>query len=402
MRSPFVRFLCNRIFRLCLLFACAGSVVLALPAFAADGVGNVIFIKPGAYVLRGGQRLPLEQKSRIEQKDTLVTDQTGKLQVIFDDDTTVALAPNTLLVVETVIPEGTPRFKTHISKGLARFITGKIVEKNPEGFEISTPQGTVGIRGTMVGVETDGSITSTHHISGSAILTFGGAVIPAGSTGTIGPSGGRPEVAPMSESTRMRIMDNTSGGLSSGTTGGASHYKGSGQYDGASISEDGTSGSDGSIVLDSVNASLFGALSGPPLMGHFNDSIRAPFITSALKGEVTGNFGLASSASASLNFGFTANLVQGSVSNGWINGNGSDMGKLNYVQANGHISSKDFHVSGFTSQNAQHDPTGTYLNGQIETQGNSLTITGMNGYIQNGTHSASVRFTQGNAVFVLH
>ena len=383
MRSPFVRFLCSRIFRFCLLFVCAGSVVLALPAFAANGVGNVISITPGAYVLRDGQRLPLEQKSRIEQKDTLVTDLAGKLQVIFDDDTTVALAPDTLLVVETFIPEGTPKFKTHLSKGMARFITGKIVEQNPEGSEISTPQGTVGLCDTMVGVETDGSFTSTHHISGSSILSFSGVAIPSGSTGTLGPGGDRPNVAPMSEGTRQRIMDNTGGG----------------QYNGASVSEGGT-GNGGITALELGALSQFKALNGSLIMGQFNDSIRSSFVSPALRGDVTGTFGLTSSASATLNFGFTVDLAQGIVSKGWINGDGADLGRLNYVEANGLITPVDFHVSGFTSMKTEHDPTGTFLNGHVDTQGNSLTITDMGGIITNGHASSPVSFTQGNAVFV--
>ena len=387
MRSPFMHFLFSRVLRFCLLFVCAGSVVLALPAFAANGVGNVISIKPGAYVLRGGQRLPLEQKSRIEQKDTLVTDQTGKLQVIFDDDTTVALAPNTLLAVETVIPEGTPKFKTHISKGLARFITGKIVEQNPEGFEISTPQGTVGIRGTVVGVETDGSSTSAHHISGSAILTFSGAVIPTGSTGTIGPSGGRPNVAPMSEGTLLRIMGNTGGDLSGAATGGTGTYQGGGQDDGTSVSE---TGSNLTSLLVHQNSS--------PVQDNFN-AMRAPFTSTALKGEVTGNFGLLYSMSAALNFGFSVNLLQGSVSGGWINGWGDDLGTINYVDGSGSISSTNFHVSGFTSRSADKDPTGTFLSGHVETQGNTLTITDMNGRIETGHSGGTVDFTPGQADF---
>ena len=34
-------------------------------------------------------------------------------------------------------------------KGVFRFLTGQIVKKNPKSFEISTPFGTMGTRGTL-------------------------------------------------------------------------------------------------------------------------------------------------------------------------------------------------------------------------------------------------------------
>jgi hypothetical protein len=81
--------------------------------------------------------------------------------VLFKDHTTVALGSNTTLSLQTIVPEGAnPEFNAHVVQGIARFITGKIVEKNPKGFAVSTPEGTIGIRGTIFVVQVfDGKTT---------------------------------------------------------------------------------------------------------------------------------------------------------------------------------------------------------------------------------------------------
>ena len=75
---------------LCLILLVAGTC-------AAKDVGQVISYKAGVTAQRGGQPVALEMKSPVGDRDVLTTDATGRAQILFDDDTTVALGSNTSL-----------------------------------------------------------------------------------------------------------------------------------------------------------------------------------------------------------------------------------------------------------------------------------------------------------------
>lgn len=154
--------------------------VLAGPVCAGE-VGRVIALTPGAFAERGGDTVALSLKSPVHANDVLVTDSTGKVQVLFDDDSSVSLSPGTRLALQTVIPQGdAPAFKASLGEGMARFITGKIVERNPEGFSVMTPESTIGIRGTIFAVRRDGysATTSVYVLNTARQVIVNGITIP--------------------------------------------------------------------------------------------------------------------------------------------------------------------------------------------------------------------------------
>ena len=143
-----------------ILFGLASLLFLASPCFATE-IGKVITLVPGVAVERGGQRIPLALKGSIELHDTIVSDATGKAQIIFADDSTVTIGNNARLSMEAFAASGSkPVFKARLGQGLARIITGKVVEQNPDGFSIATPEATVGIRGTVLAVRSEQGRTS--------------------------------------------------------------------------------------------------------------------------------------------------------------------------------------------------------------------------------------------------
>ena len=125
-------------------------VVLLAGQALAESIGHVTAVIPGAYAVRGGQDVPLTVKSAIESGDSLRTDASGKVQIIFADNTTVTLGNNTVMdMQEFAMNEGDSAFKAHLGQGIMRTITGAIVEQNPKGFSVTTPEATIGIRGTI-------------------------------------------------------------------------------------------------------------------------------------------------------------------------------------------------------------------------------------------------------------
>jgi len=147
-----------------------------------NGIGTVISLQAGVFALRDGQEVPLELKSSIQEKDTIITNSTGKVQIILNDDTTLALAPNSrLLMEEFSMDTVNPVIRTNLTQGLVRSITGIIVEQNPDGFSMTTPNASIAIRGTIFAVEYENDNTSTYVFNTKKQVLVNGLEIPSGS-----------------------------------------------------------------------------------------------------------------------------------------------------------------------------------------------------------------------------
>ena len=164
---------------LCLVFALS-------PALAAPEAGKVVALTPGAFVERSGKRLPLEMKSAVEAGDTLTTDATGRVRVLFADDSSMSIGPNTVLALREFSPGGSkPAVKAHLGKGLLRAITGRIVEQNPEGFALTSPEATVGIRGTIITMRSDKGRTTVYVENTTRKVYVNGVHVPSGKKITV-------------------------------------------------------------------------------------------------------------------------------------------------------------------------------------------------------------------------
>jgi hypothetical protein len=80
--------------------------------------------------------------------ERVITDATGLVQLLFDDETRLVVGPNSALVIEDYLlrRDGTAgRFAINALTGTFRFVTGKSPKNS---YEITTPTGTIGVRGT--------------------------------------------------------------------------------------------------------------------------------------------------------------------------------------------------------------------------------------------------------------
>ena len=83
--------------------------------------------------------------------DTINTDEGGKSQILFIDQTVMTVGSNTQLTIDEFIfdPEKSDgKLLSTIKSGSVKILTGKISEKNPENLVVETPAGTIGTRGT--------------------------------------------------------------------------------------------------------------------------------------------------------------------------------------------------------------------------------------------------------------
>jgi len=159
---------------LCLYF-------LFISICVAKDVGVIISYKAGVVAQRNDKTVDLAMKAIVNDKDILKTDETGRAQILFNDETSVSLGSNTLLKLEDVIDDNAnSAFRARIDHGIVRFITGKIVEKNPNGFSVVTPDATVGIRGTIFAVRVGNGTTTVFVTNTTKQVFVNGVLIPSG------------------------------------------------------------------------------------------------------------------------------------------------------------------------------------------------------------------------------
>ena len=101
----------------------------------------------------------LGKDDRVRTNEILTTGNNSTGQFIFEDETRLAIAPNSTVVLDTFIynPEqNQSRFVINAVHGTMRFVTGLSPSEN---YVIETPIAVLGIRGTMfdVYVEEDGT-----------------------------------------------------------------------------------------------------------------------------------------------------------------------------------------------------------------------------------------------------
>lgn len=139
-----------------------GMLAAVADAAQENEAGRIIGLSPQAWVERGEARLPAELRMPLFVTDVVLTDSTGRVQILLGDDSTISAAPDTFLRLDEFVYDetGDASFAMRMTGGVARIVTGAIVRKNPEGFRITTPQATIGIRGTDCSIIVSGDTTT--------------------------------------------------------------------------------------------------------------------------------------------------------------------------------------------------------------------------------------------------
>ena len=291
--------------------------LLVASACAAKDVGQVISFKAGVTAQRGGQAVELGMKSPVGEKDVLTTDATGRAQILFDDDTTVALGSNTSLSLETVVAEGSnPAFKARMGQGVARFITGKIVEKNPDGFSVVTPDATVGIRGTIFAVQVGNGTTTVYVTNTTKQVFVNGVLVPSGFKITL-PQG---TLSPMTPADMNHVTGSVAARDSA--PGGAAQLAPSAPVAGG-----------GAVTPTTLAQTQFAAQT----QGESFKQLGNANVSGALNSDTfTGSFS------------FQVNLGSGSISNGTMQAGNTDVAANPLTGGTGSISGSSLHVGGFS------------------------------------------------------
>lgn len=152
-------------------WAILSSACLFGQVASADVVGRVVAVTAGATIESSRDISDVQADQPISNGDILRTDDTGTVQLLFDDETRIALGPNSHLSIDNVILEQArrPRFVVGSLNGVFRFLSGRSPKS---AYRIKTPTATMGIRGTVFDVAVDSGRGTTRTVTFEGIANL--------------------------------------------------------------------------------------------------------------------------------------------------------------------------------------------------------------------------------------
>jgi uncharacterized membrane protein YgcG len=122
--------------------------IFLLASQALAEIGKVIGVKQGAEITRAGKTQPLRTGMGVASGDSISTDRSGVVQLVFVDETKIAIGPNARMMLDVTMLRGNRKAKNFAVQALGgsfRFISGKSKKR---AYSIKTPTATMAVRGT--------------------------------------------------------------------------------------------------------------------------------------------------------------------------------------------------------------------------------------------------------------
>jgi hypothetical protein len=156
----------------------AAALMTTGPA-GAQQVGTATAVNPNSESTPpGGSTVTLKVGSRILHKERIHTSPTGSVQLLFVDQSTLNIAPNTNLLIDEFVYDpasGSGHMLTKLTQGTLQYIGGKLSHQG--AVTIGTPAATIGIRGGTATVDHGTQGTQVVNQFGTVTITNGGGAI---------------------------------------------------------------------------------------------------------------------------------------------------------------------------------------------------------------------------------
>jgi len=139
------------------------------PPVWAQGLGEAVEVRQSARIVSGGATRTLTKGSGVASGDSIKTNGSGQVQMVFPDETKIVVGANSDLKIDETLfrKDGTARkFAVTALGGSFRFLSGSSEERV---FKLATPLATLGIRGTAF----DYTVSADR---GTDLLVFEGVV----------------------------------------------------------------------------------------------------------------------------------------------------------------------------------------------------------------------------------
>jgi hypothetical protein len=135
------------------------GTLLALAAKADQTpIGYVKTVSGEAYVISGSARSKAEPGTPIFEGSQLKTGPKSSLGVTFKDETVMSFGSDTELTVDSYLyapSQGKLKLGSKLAKGSMNYVSGVIAKLQPEAVSVTTPTGTIGVRGTQFAVKVE-------------------------------------------------------------------------------------------------------------------------------------------------------------------------------------------------------------------------------------------------------
>jgi hypothetical protein len=127
----------------------------------AESRGEFYFVTPDGREVAGetAAKTPVSSGTRI------VTGSNGHIQLLLLDETVFTIGPNGNMVIDEFVYDpdtSVHKVSARVTKGVFRWVTGKVARENLGNMKVTLPVGTIGIRGTdfeaMVAPDGSGSV----------------------------------------------------------------------------------------------------------------------------------------------------------------------------------------------------------------------------------------------------
>jgi hypothetical protein len=140
-----------------IFWAALAAAMSGLAPACADNVATAVSVETHAAAEQPGATRALATGAGLGQDETVRTDQSGRAQLKFVDDTSLVIGPKSAVKLDKFVfdPNRTARkFVIEATVGAFRFATGK---SSHGVYEIRTPTAVIGVRGTRFafGIEGD-------------------------------------------------------------------------------------------------------------------------------------------------------------------------------------------------------------------------------------------------------
>lgn len=132
------------------------GIMAASGASAQEWAGTVKAAKGTVAVEKEGRVSPLSLGDRVFAGDKLVTGKDGHVAVTLRDDTLISTGANSQLALKDFTFDPiTQKGSLFVSmlRGVTAMVSGLVARTNPHAMRVTTPNATIGIRGTEFIVE---------------------------------------------------------------------------------------------------------------------------------------------------------------------------------------------------------------------------------------------------------
>jgi hypothetical protein len=263
---------------LALLLAAGSASAAVLPAAPAGltNIGIAAAVRGSVRAQAPGQTVGRDVSSGkpVYLNDHVTTGDGARMQIMLLDETVFTIGPNSDMVLDEFVYDpktSAGKVSAQITKGVFRFVTGKVAQRNPSDMKVKLPVGTIGIRGTMVEGSVDGKNAdilltgpgpdnNAHERAGGITVSNGGGTtdISASGYGTTIREGGAPSPGFRFSPEQVRVIQGalsapTNGGSNSGA--GGDHASTNSGANGGSGSNTASSGASSAGSSDGVGGS---------------------------------------------------------------------------------------------------------------------------------------------------